>query len=536
MSPNTELHRLFESWLRWFRFRRSLIWAGRGLAVGAGAAALFGVYALVGKNVLQSEYRVGLAILIAAGPVLGLVAGLAWPYSRQPAARFFDRRLDLKERVSTAFELEGASGTGNSRFAPIQAADALATARAVRIRNQMPLRWPGRELLAAALLLAVCIGIWFAAVDSFTRAAQRRQVQEAIASQAENLAELIEAIESSPELSEVQKDELTAPLEEALEALQQAATLEDAVNALEEAAQALNELADPEAQALAQSLQDAGSQLAQDGGPLEPFAENLAQGNFDQAAQDLREVDASAMEQAERERLAEQLESLAEALASSDPALAEQLQEAAQAARQGDPGEAQQALEQAAQAIQQAGEAGAQAQAAEGAAQSLEEGQQTLVDAGQQGEGQPGEVAGVPGQGEQPGAGDNGQSGESGGGAGTGEGGQNQPGGGQEAGEGPISQGNLPDGSGTAGFEPITPSSIAGGGSETVTLPPSGLEGENVVGLGPADLGSTSPSTVPYTEVLPFYQDAAFEAIDSGVIPPQFRDLIRDYFSSLEPD
>jgi tetratricopeptide (TPR) repeat protein len=534
VSTLQELHLRFNAWLRWLRLRRALVWAFRGLAVGLGVAVLFGLYSIVGQRVLQSEFISGMIIFSLLGLACGLLAGLFWPFGGMAAARYFDRTLGLQERVSTAFELEGGSGPAHRLFAGDQAADALAASRLVRIRTILPLQLPIREILVAVLFLAVCLGVWNFGTESFTRAAQRRQIAQAIADQAEAVEALIESIEASSELSEAQKEELTAPLEQALETLAQAGTLEEAVTALEEASQALGELSDPGAQALAQNFQDAGRELAQSDGPLDSVAENLAQGDFEQAAEDLREMDASSMEQAERERLAEQLESLADSLEGSDPALAEQLRQAAQAAREGDTAAAQEALEQAAQSFEEAGEQAAQAEAAQEAAQALEQGQQSLVQAGQQG--QPGQVAEAQGAGDPSAEGENGQTGESGGGAGTGEGGSNQPAGGQQAGEGPIAQDNLPDGTGQSGFEPITPSGINAGEVERITLPSSGLQGENVIGLGPAGLGNTAPSTVPYTEVLPLYQDAAFEAIDSGAIPLQYRDLIRDYFSSLEPE
>jgi hypothetical protein len=68
-----------------------------------------------------------------------------------------------------------------------------------------------------------------------------------------------------------------------------------------------------------------------------------------------------------------------------------------------------------------------------------------------------------------------------------------------------------------------------------VTLPGSGESGEETTGAGPADPGQTGQSQVPYVEVYQEYADAYRQAIESGQVPGQFRDLVRDYFSSLEP-
>ena len=48
-------------------------------------------------------------------------------------------------------------------------------------------------------------------------------------------------------------------------------------------------------------------------------------------------------------------------------------------------------------------------------------------------------------------------------------------------------------------------------------------------------LGKNNASQVPYTQVFAEYANAYRQAIDSGQVPPQLRDLIRQYFSSLEP-
>lgn len=43
-----------------------------------------------------------------------------------------------------------------------------------------------------------------------------------------------------------------------------------------------------------------------------------------------------------------------------------------------------------------------------------------------------------------------------------------------------------------------------------------------------------TPSTVPYTEVLPSYSKAAEKALDQEKVPPAYRKRVKDYFGSLE--
>jgi hypothetical protein len=68
-----------------------------------------------------------------------------------------------------------------------------------------------------------------------------------------------------------------------------------------------------------------------------------------------------------------------------------------------------------------------------------------------------------------------------------------------------------------------------------VALPESGETGGEITGASPADPGQTGQSQVPYVEVYQEYADAYRQAIESGQVPGAFRDLVREYFSSLEP-
>jgi hypothetical protein len=47
--------------------------------------------------------------------------------------------------------------------------------------------------------------------------------------------------------------------------------------------------------------------------------------------------------------------------------------------------------------------------------------------------------------------------------------------------------------------------------------------------------GMTTNALIPYQYVFTQYMDAAQQAIDRVQIPPDYRDLVRDYFSQLEP-
>jgi hypothetical protein len=68
-----------------------------------------------------------------------------------------------------------------------------------------------------------------------------------------------------------------------------------------------------------------------------------------------------------------------------------------------------------------------------------------------------------------------------------------------------------------------------------VDLPGTGDPGDQVVGEGPTNPQEAGSVTVPYNEVYQAYSDAAHAAVASGEVPPSLRDIVKQYFSSLEP-
>ncbi len=522
------LNETLSRWITRFRIQRAFRTSVYGILAGLGMASVVSAFTYFTQSLLQEEFELVFAFTITAAAISGTILGLVWPVARLESARRFDRIFGLKERVSTALELH--QKTNTNRLSPGQLEDALTAASQVDYRAKLPLRIPVRALFLALILFSANAAFWINSETLFTRAQQKRQIQTTIDHQAQEIEALIEEIAANPDLTDVQKTDLIEPLQEALEALNDAKTLEDAYSAIEEARDKLRALENPGAQDLANGLKEAGEALAEEVSPaMQPAAENLASGEFGKAADNLREIDVSNLSQAELDKIAEDLETIADSVASSNPDLSSALQQAANAVREGNPQAAQEGLEQAAETLENLEQQLAASEAAQQAGNQLDQNQAAILDAGQQGQ-----------NGQSPGnSGANGS--EAGGqsntnsGSGSGEGSGNSNPTGSEAGNTPISQGNSPDGTGESVFQPISPSSIGGEGSDWIAVPPGGVEGENVVGTGPVDEGSAAPVTVPYTEVFPQYRNAANQAIDSGSIPAQYRDLIRDYFSSLEP-
>jgi hypothetical protein len=262
----------------------------------------------------------------------------------------------------------------------------------------------------------------------------------------------------------------------------------------------------------------------------------LAQGDVSGAAEALDNLDLDSLTPEQAQQLAEALQQMAGELSDSNPDLSQALQEAAEALQSGDTQAAEEALGRA---------AGEMAQSAGGSTQEMDE------FADRVGEGQ-GELAGAgqgTGEAEQPGQGAMGQAQplQPSQGQGQGQGvGPHGAGRGEDQGEeqGGIvgddfempTDNNAGDG-GIRSFDDVyTPERIGGEGGEEVDIP-----GDPGAGIptGAEDDFAENPagaSTVPYDEVYADYEGAVNEALESGYVPLGLRDLIRDYFSSLDPE
>ncbi len=529
----TDLSQILNSWMRRLRLQRALTWALRGLVLGLALSLALGGIGLYRAALLREEF---LALVISAPALIALISAVTaflWRLPPLRAARYFDLRFHLKERVSTALELAQRPEQSSLEITGRQLQDALAASNQVSLRRDLPLRFDLRAG-AIALAFALLIGmVWFRGEGWFRAAQQTRAVEQAVAEQATRIEEIIKQIEANEALSEEQKQALTTPLKEAQESLQKNPSLESSVSVLTNSGEKLQALSDPQSEQMSEALKETGNQLAgQEGSPLQALGQDLAEGNYVSAASKLRTIDVSKLSQAEQQQLADQLDAMAESLQSTNPGLANELRQAADALRNGDTAEAQQALQNAAKSLAQAGQQIAFSQTASQTASQLQQGVGQVLAAGggqqpanQTGQGQ----QGPPGssQGQPP----NGSAGSgSGQGSGTGE---NPTG--NEAGTSPIPQDNGPGDGGETSYEQIyAPTLLGGEGGPQVDLPGSEGGGE-VIGEGPTTPGDPGTSLVPYSEVYSQYEQIKNQAIENGEIPAQFTQIIKDYFDSLKP-
>ena len=447
-----------------------------------------------------------------------------WPLPHLESARDFDRAFHLRERVSTALELHRSPGLVSDELRQRQLEDALAAARTVQPRRDLPLRIRPLEMLLPLALVLLLGAVYSQGERYFQAAGQAREVQKAIQEQVETIEELLQKVENNPSLSEEQKQALAAPLQQALNDLKQNPGLEGSVSTLVSAGEKLQALSDPQAAQTVQALQQAGSNLAgQEGSPLQSVGEQLANGNPIAAASELANTDLSQLSPEQAAQTAGQLQQMAESVASSNPQLAGQLNQAAQALQNGEPAAAQQALSQAAQSMAQAGQGQAMNQTASQAAGQMQQGAGQVIAAGG---GQNAAQAGA-------GSSQSGSGQGAGSGTGTGDNPNAQSG---EAGTSPIPQNNQPGDGGETTYEQIyAPNLLGGEGGPQVGLNSGSGEQGEVIGQGPTTPGGEGQNLVPYTEVFGRYEEVNRRAIESGHIPFEFTQIIRSYFDSLKP-
>lgn len=502
----------------WRRLPRGLL---AGLLVGLAAALLSRQRPLLLRGELAF---LGLAVALIGASLAGLVVLLR----RRPLvaqALFADRQFGLRERMTTAVEIRTGRLTVDDDIAARQLDDALAAAATVDAARLLPVRpQPADWLPAAALALLFVLALWLPNPQE-TALLEQRAVAEVIAQETASLEMLAAGIAANDDLTPEQTATLLRPLDEALAALGEP-------DISREAAVAALSQAEREMRALSQEFDNTtlNDALAEAAASLENHEATAGLAGALQAGQLAQAAAATAaladglgdLTDTERAELAEQLAEAAHNLRDADAELAASLEQAAGALTEGNTAAAQTALNQAsAQLAERSQTAPAAAQASQ-AAEQLGASRSEVT---------------------QSGAGDSGEAGP----AGTGEG------------QSPASGSGNPTGgnSATGGQEGGTGGSSQGGGHvENVFVPqPTDLEGQgqnleleaqclaDPASCGPLagqsassnPIGQTGGHLVPYDQVFSNYRDAAFEALSAGDIPPGLQDLVRAYFSALEP-
>ena len=541
--------------------QRGLLWLAQGLAAGTVVVLGVVVWAWTRDGVKTLPIPLLVAVPLSVGLLTALVS-LFVRHNTRELARHIDRAARLQERSTTALEL-GARGE-DFPLAIAQMRDAVEHLKRVDVLEAFPLRVPRNELLTTffVVVIAGLVGIspnpWLlrarASNPSITIAREQAQRVQRLAdnlqpndsAELDALRQLLSKGAKTIDARSNEPDAALNALQDLEQQVQQMGAGDDQLAAaLAAIASAL--AADPTTQALADAINTGDMRQ------ISQAARDLAQATRGLSGQDQQRVgrvlrDAAGRAGRVSQSVAGNLSDAASALQSAGAADAANASQAAQgeqggAGQQGAAGS--QAAQAASDALNQLGDSASAADARQRAASQLESSRNALERAlgrtqsrsgnssSSTGRSSPGSQSSSGSQsGEQGRAGGQGQAGDQGGEGMDGNGGM--PGG---------DQGNGGDTGQGGGYSTGGPSQNHTGTSvselDAITRP------EQVPGMGAvapdqssinpytSDAGSGNTRTAAES-VSPVYSSQPTQGNDSGSIPIGLRDLVKDYFSSLD--
>jgi hypothetical protein len=286
----------------------------RDAALGLLAASIAGVG--VGVFRWMTATRISpwlLAAVLIAGPVLGLLIGLARRRTWEKAARAVDLHYDLKDRATTA--LAFLANPNPSVWHTLQVADAVQHLATVESRAVVPYRIT-RVIPAAFGTLALAVALLFVPIASKKAQAglapprpEMLAVHDKLVEDLKQLDKMVEG-ERDEKLDALLKqlkqkvDELAKPGVDEKEALAKLSEMQAAIAAQQ--AQYNTGLVDGQLQSLGEAIAAADS--------LEAAGAALQEGKFDQAAKELEKLENPELDPKEAKAVEEKLKQVAKAM------------------------------------------------------------------------------------------------------------------------------------------------------------------------------------------------------------------------------
>lgn len=489
--------------------------------------------------------------------------------------------LGLKERLATAWQLRGEE----SVIARLQRQDAIMMVSTADFRSLYPIRFPAKLALVLVISLILTSSAFMLPTYARDSAKKIEKLQNVVDEQLEKLEKVQDEIKNNNNMKEAELEKIMEEAARLAEDLKKARTEEEALKAVSRAENELERLdLQEQLNKLGEALSrnDMTSDLGdavQDGNmtdmkqAIEQLKQQLEQKEISPA--ELADMLEQAAEQLENKEMSEQLSKAAEALASEsleeqngaldnlDDALSEMMQSPGSSGLGEAMGQLSQALQQAKSNISMVDSnltaAGENSSGAAGQSSGKVSGQQAMQGGGQ-GSGsaaQTGRPAGAgqgaqgseqsTGEGGNAGAGQNQGAGGSGQGAGQGQGsGQGQNGGGGGAGKGSTNEdsgytGSEQSGGGREGgsgyeeeYEQLYDPDHLGGNAD-----PSYVTGHKQGGgqssYSDADhIPVEKGAILPYNEVLARSSSEAAAYMEETEIPAAMKEIVREYFESLE--
>ena len=555
---HAELREHLDSVGRALSVQRGLLWLTRGLA--AGTVVVLGL--VIWAWARDAVKTLPIVLLVVVPLVVGLVTAVGSLFIRHNSlelARRIDRAARLHERSTTALEL---GGRGDEfPLAIAQMRDAVDHLKRVDLLEAFPLRAPKHELMTAFFVVVIAAIVFISPNPWLLRARASNPTITIAREQAQRVQRLADSIQPN---DAAELDALRQLLSKGAKTVDARSNEPDAaLNALQDLEEQVQQMSAGDDQ-IAAALAAIASALASDP-TTQPLADAINTGDMRQISQAARDLAQSTknLTSQDQQRVAKVLRDasgragrMSQSIASnlSDAANALQAASGADAANaaqgaQGDPSQGGQqsagGAQAASDALNQLSDAAAGADARQRAASQLQSSRNALERALGRTQSRSGSNSSSGSRSSSGSQGSNGSQNAEQSQGGQGRGGD-QPGGGMDGNGGDTpggDQGNGGDLGQGGGYSTGGDSPNHTGASATqldaITrpeqVPTNGQVAPDQSSMNPytSDAGTGNAQTAPES-VQPVYSSQPTQGNDSSSIPIGLRDLVKDYFSSLD--
>jgi hypothetical protein len=438
----------------------------------------------------------------AIGSIIGIVlcalgAAIWYRPSLMRSAHYIDSQLSLHDRISTALELHHDS----TPISLLQRRDALR-----HLRKYVPAATisfsPGRARLLTFGIAAIAFALLILIPNPMnTLLQQQAALQARLNKQIAAIQQTRLAIDKQAAISQQERALIDKILRDALARLQQSSSQEQAQQGLAQAQAELNQLRDPQASQKAQAQANASSSLQNSSNAnLSNTGKALASGDSKALQSSLQNFASQIanMTPAQRAQLAQQIERAANQ-GQNNPQLSSALHQLAKAVADGNPSEVSDATKALESAASQESANQASNDSINRASQSLQNAANALASSTDNSTSQNAVQTQSPGQGQNPGE-------------------TKAPG----------------QGKGISGQSGQNNTNNKSGKNEQVFVPGQADSGTSNISVDGNSGTVQSGNSVPYSQVIAQYSQMAHDAIQDSNIPPDMKNLIQDYFNSLE--
>ncbi len=412
-------------------------------------------------------------------------------------AHYIDTQLALHDRISTAWEFHDDSAP----ISVLQRRDALQQLGKHTPATTISL-WPGRVRLLIFGIAAIVMTVLILIPNPMnTLLQQQAALQARLNRQIAAINQTRLVIDNQATISPQERALIDKILRDALARLQQSSSQEQAQQGFAQAQSQLNQLRDPQASQKAQARANASSSLQNSSNAnLSNTGKALASGDskaLNNSLQSLASQIAS-MTPAQRTQLAQQIERAA-SQGQNNPQLSSALHQLAKAVADGNPSEVSDASKTLESTASQDSANNAMNNSINQASQSLQNAANALASSTDNSNSQTANQNQTPGQGQSPGQ-------------------TNAPGHGQ----------------GMSGQSGQNNTNTNSGKNEQVFVPGQVGSGTSNISVDGSNGTVQSGNSEPYSKVIAQYTQMAHDTIQNSNIPPDLKNLIQDYFSSLE--